>query len=206
VKHQADVRALLEQAETLGLYLSHGQGERLLRFEGLLLERAVPLGFMAEADASRIRTRHILDCLRAALAVRTADRTAVDLGTGPGLPGVVVGIAVPSLKLTLVDARRRRAAFVELVVETLGLPNTAVHHGRAEDVRGPVDLCFARAFAPLPAAWEVARPLLGPGGRLVYFAGEEFREPPEMPEVASWSLLEAPVLESAGALVIMARQ
>ena len=206
VKHPPDARALLEQAETLGLHLSDDQGERLLRFEALLLERAVPLGFVAEADAPRIRTRHILDCLRAAVAVRPEDRTAVDLGTGAGLPGVVLGIAAPHLALTLVDTQRRRVAFVEFAVETLGLANAVAHHGRAEDLRGPVDLCFARAFAPLSAAWETARSLLGWAGRLVYFAGEGFREPLDVPGAASWSLLEAPVLESAGPLVIMSRQ
>lgn len=206
VKRRADVVALCEQAETLGLYLPRDRAELLLRFEGLLVERAVPLGFVAETDVSRVRTRHVLDCLRAVLAVRAGDRTAVDLGTGPGLPGVVVGIAVPSLELTLVDGRRRRVAFVELAVETLGLANITARHGRAEDLRGPVDLCLARAFAPLPAAWEVARPLLAPAGRLVYFAGEGFRSPSDMPGVVSWSVLETPVLESAGALVIMARQ
>jgi 16S rRNA (guanine527-N7)-methyltransferase len=206
VKHPPDARALLEQAEGLGLHLSDDQGERLLRFEALLLERAVPLGFVAEADASRIRTRHILDCLRAALAVRLEDRTAVDLGTGAGLPGVVLGIAVPHLALTLVDTQRRRVAFVEFAVEMLGLANAVAHHGRAEDLRGPVDLCFARGFEPLPAAWEAARSLLDRAGRLVYFAGEGFREPPNMPGAASLSLLEAPVLESGGPLVIMTRQ
>ncbi|MFM8945060.1 MAG: 16S rRNA (guanine(527)-N(7))-methyltransferase RsmG [Actinomycetota bacterium] len=147
-------------------------------FEDLLEERAVDLGLISPGDAGRIHERHVLDSLRAAALVRPGDRTACDLGSGGGLPGLVVAIAVPHLTVTLAEVRARRAGFLELAVERLGLPSVRVHLGRAEDLPGPFDLCLARAFRSAPETWAIARPLLAPAGRLIYFAGEG--EPPEI--------------------------
>jgi 16S rRNA (guanine527-N7)-methyltransferase len=130
---------------------------------------------------------------------------AVDLGSGAGLPGLVVAIAVPSLSVTLAEVRQRRAAFLEFAVEQLGVANVTVAARRLEDLTGEVDLCFARAFAPLPQAWTVAERLLGPGGRLVYFAGSGSDAPPGALGATVLEVREAPLLESAGPLVIMAR-
>src|SRR3990172_7871353 len=119
-------------------------------------------------DPDRLRRRHVLDCLRAASVVSSQDLDAYDLGSGAGLPGVVVAIARPDLRITLVEARRRRAAFLELAAQQLHLENVTVAAARLETLIEPVDLCFARALAPLPRAWTLAEPLLRPGGRLVY--------------------------------------
>jgi 16S rRNA (guanine527-N7)-methyltransferase len=197
--------ALREQAASLGVELDPAQAIRLLRYEDLLLRRAVPLGAVARSDASRIRERHILDCLRSAPLVSKAS-SACDLGSGAGLPGVVVALALPRLEMVLVESRAKRAAFLELTVQELGLSNAKVVVGRAEDLTVGVDACLARAFAPLSEAWEVARVILHPGGRLVYFAGAETRDPAAPPGATLEAVVRTPVLESAGALVIMARQ
>ena len=204
MKHDDTVTELHAQAHNLGFGLSVHQAASLVAFEALLLRHGVPQGLVAKGDASRLRERHILDCLRGAAAVRASDRWAYDLGSGAGLPGIVVAIARPRLRVSLVDARRRRAAFLELAVEELRLPNAEVLTSRIEDLRGTVDLCFARALAPLEEAWRLASPLLAPAGRLVYFAGgaAEYSAPPgaKIQEVRM-----STVLESAGPLVIMAR-
>lgn len=194
------------EADQLGVPLTLEAAERLLRYERLLVERAAVLGLVSGKDIGRIRERHILDSLRAAVVVRTADTVAYDLGSGAGLPGLVVAIARPRLHVTLIESARRRAAFLELAVDTLDVPNATVVHGRVEAVTLPADLCFARALAPLQACWEAARGLLGPSGRLVYFAGRDFTGPIEMGGGVSWHLVSSPVLESAGPLVIMTGQ
>lgn len=196
---------LRDQATALGVDLSPAQADTLVRFEALLLDRAVPTGMVAEADAPRLRERHLLDCLRAAAVVRARDRTAIDLGSGAGLPGVVVAIAVPGLSVTLTEVRRRRAAFLELAVEQLALSNATVAPGPLHDLAGQVDLCFARAFAPLPKSWTTAERLLGPGGRLVYFAGAGVDPTLQAPGARLLEVHETPLLESAGSLVIMGR-
>ncbi len=197
---------LAEAAAALGVSLGADKVGRLLVFEELLRGRAVPLGLIAEGDAARIRTRHVLDCLRAALAVEEGDRDAYDLGSGAGLPGIVVAVARPSLSVTLVESIQKRAAFLELAVEELGLANASVAATRAEALHEPVDLCFARALASLGRSWDMALPILRPLGRLVYFAGEGSPAPDLLPGAGSVDVLEAPLLARSGPLVIMTRQ
>lgn len=181
------------------------QAAGLQRYEALLIDRAVPLGAIARSDVERIRDRHILDSLRA-VPLLAREEIVCDLGSGAGLPGIVVAIALPGARVLLSERREQRVGLLELAVQELELSNVEVIAGRAEDLVRPVDACLARAFAPLPRAWNVARSLLRPGGRLVYFAGADLPRP----EIPAGAVLEAvvgtPVLESGGPLVIMARQ
>jgi len=197
--------ALSADAQRLGIEISEEASAELERFEELLRERALPKGLIAAADAGRLRERHILDSLRAVSALSPGDSRAIDLGSGAGLPGVVVAIARPSLHVVLVEPRRARVAFLELVVEDLRLPNATVLAARIEDVDEQVDVCFSRAFAALPEAWRAAAPRLREGGRLVYFAGAG-AAPPETPfDASAVEVLESPLLESSGPLFIMTR-
>ena len=205
VKHPEDPSVLETNAAKLGVRLSAAQAASLLILETLLLERAVPGGMIAEADAPRLRERHVLDCLRAAAVVRPGDKDAYDLGSGAGLPGLVLAVALPDLRLTLVETRRRRAAFLELAVERLGLRNAAVAVSRIEALSERVDLCFARALAPATVGWRLAEPLLRPEGRLVHFAGAGAVGPFRVPGARVIETRSTPVLERAGPLVIMAR-
>ena len=201
----SEAEILLGQAAELGVTLDASQAATLIRYEDLLARRAVPLGAVARSDATRIRDRHILDCLRAAPLVHEDD-VSCDLGSGAGLPGIVVAVVEPGVRILLAESRVKRAAFLELAVQELGLSNADVVVGRAEELGREVDACFARAFAPLPRTWSVARAILRPGGRLVYFAGAELGNPVVPDGAALDAVLRTPVLESAGPLVIMTRQ
>ncbi len=185
---------------------------RLSAFEALLAGRGADLGLVSKRDVSRLRQRHILDCLRAASLVRASDTTAYDLGSGGGLPGLVVAIVVPDLRVACVESRRNRAAFLELAIDDLGLANATVSLARIEDLEERVDVCFSRALAGPEESWRLAEPLLRPGGRLIYFAGRGSvprggagEEGFPCPEGARIDLVPAPGLESAGPLVIMGR-
>jgi 16S rRNA (guanine527-N7)-methyltransferase len=202
-----DPSTLDESATRLGIDLDGNQMEALLSFELLLIDRAIPLGLVAKGDRTTLRERHILDSLRGVLALEPSDTDALDLGSGAGLPGIVVAIARPSLRVGLVEVRRRRVAFLELAVERLGLSNVAVLAMPAGRIDRVVDVCFARALAGLSKTWEIARHLLRPEGRLVYFGGEGFREAEQMPrDASSLRLLRTPALASSGPVVIMTRQ
>jgi 16S rRNA (guanine527-N7)-methyltransferase len=191
--------------EGMGLSLGLHQLEQLESFESLVRGHAIPLGMVATADEGRLRERHVQDCLRAAAVVGAADGTSYDLGSGAGLPGVVVAIACPSLQVTLVESRRARVAFLQFVVERLGLANARVAGVRVETLTEPVDLCFARAFTRVAKAWKAAEPLLSPQGRFVYFAGERF-EPAELPKGIVSTMVTTSALARSGPLVIMSRQ
>jgi 16S rRNA (guanine527-N7)-methyltransferase len=183
-----------------------GTQGQLRRYKALLRDRAIPLGLIGAADRDRLWDRHILDSLRGVAAVRPEDADAYDLGSGAGLPGIPVAIACPDLLMRVVDSRRNRAAFLELVVEELGLENVRVVAGRVEDLAEPVDLCFARAFADARSAWDAAAPRLRTGGRLVYFAGESFEDAFDLPPGVVRSNPLSSALARAGTLVIMTRQ
>jgi len=179
---------------------------QLRRYEQMLRSRAIPLGLIGGADRDRLWERHILDSLRGTAAIRPNDADAYDLGSGAGLPGIPIAIARPGLRMRLVESRRNRAAFLELVVEQLGLEKVEVVAGRVEELTQPVDLCFARAFADALGAWKAAEPRLLPGGRLVYFAGETFDDVSELPPGAVRSNPLSTALAREGTLVIMTRQ
>jgi 16S rRNA (guanine527-N7)-methyltransferase len=197
---------LASSAAAMRVRLDGVQAQRLVEFEALLAGRGVELGLVAASDRERMRERHLLDCLRAAAVVSAGDHVAYDIGSGAGLPGIPVAIARRKLAVRLVEPRRARVAFLELVVERLGLENVEIVAERIERVAAPADLCFARAFAPPRTAWDAAFPRLRPGGRLVYFAGVGSARLDAPPGCRTLRIVPAPsVVESAGPLVIMTR-
>jgi 16S rRNA (guanine527-N7)-methyltransferase len=197
VKHEG----LGEGATRVGVSLSAEAADRLGAYEQILLERGGPMGLVAPKDLVRVRERHILDSIRAAALVGPEPVSGYDLGSGGGLPGIVLAIARPHLTVTLVEVRRNRAAFLRRAAAELGLTNIEVYPRRAETLRARKDLCFARAFAPLPRAWSTAESLLVPGGRLLYWAGGGFNIAEDMPGGVSNALHPAPGLAGAGVLV-----
>jgi 16S rRNA (guanine527-N7)-methyltransferase len=190
----------------LGIELSRAQIRRFRQYETLLRERAIPLGIVARSDSDRVYARHVLDSLRAAPLFRITDRLAYDLGSGAGLPGIPLAIAVPGARFTLAESRSKRVAFLELVLEELGLSNVHVHAGAAEKLEAGADVVTARAFAPLEEAWPLAASLLRKGGRLIYFAGGAHGDPERNAREVTGphrSVRVEKVLETSSPLVMM---
>jgi 16S rRNA (guanine527-N7)-methyltransferase len=202
VKHEG----LVADAASVGVTLDLEQADQLERYEALLRDRAATLGMIARGDLGRLRERHILDSLRAAVAIPDDAGEVVDLGSGAGLPGIPLAIARPLAHVVLAESRRQRIAFLELVADDLGLGNVSVHGGRAEEAPSPADVCLARAFRDARGSWQVAQGLLGPDGRLVYFAGSAFDLGRDLPASASATVLPTSPLANSGPLVIMSRQ
>jgi 16S rRNA (guanine527-N7)-methyltransferase len=198
---------LIRQAVALGVTIESARAEDLIEFERLLADTGATRGVISRADVPRLRERHILDSLRAAAIPSPTSRTAYDIGSGGGLPGIVVAIARPSLKVRLVEPRRNRAAFLQSAIEAIGLGNAEVIGRRIEELTDRVDLCFARAVAPLERSWRLALPRLDPGGSLVYFAGSSFdpSEVERLPEGGDWDIRPPPPIASGGPLVIISR-
>ena len=192
-------------ADAFGIALDGDAITRLERFEAMLQDRALPMGMVSPSDASRIRERHVLDCLRAAPLLPASGRIG-DLGSGAGLPGIVLAIARPDLPMVLIEVRRNRAAFLEDCVGRLGLSAVAIHSRRAETFRERVDVCLSRAFGPPVRSWEAAQRMLAPDGFLIYWAGESFVQTQDRPEGAALLVFPTPALARSGPLVIMARQ
>ena len=134
--------------------------------------------FRAARDEGLIGTgsldAHISHSLGFARSIGTAPRAAADLGSGGGLPGLVLALVWPDSDWRLVEASERRAGFLEGAVRSLGLgervrvdPRRAEVVGRDPAVRGGADLVCARAFGAPAVVGESAAPLMGPGARLV---------------------------------------
>lgn len=169
--------ALDAEAARLGLALGGEARARFARYLALIEAWRGRAGLTSLADPEAIQRRHfgeslaLLAALRAAglLAAGEAVR-AVDVGSGAGFPGLPMRIAEPSLRLTLVEAHRRRARFLETAAAELGLGGVEVVAARAEEagrdpaLRGGFGLAVARAVAPLPVLAEYLLPLLRPGG------------------------------------------
>ena len=186
-------------------HLTSEQVERLRRYEALLDERGAPLGVVSRADVPHLWARHVQDSLRALPLLPSEAGRICDLGSGGGLPGIPLAIARPDLEATLTEPRRLRAAFLELVVESVPVPNATVHPGRVEDLVAEVDVVVARGFGSAGTTWGAAQRLLGPSGLLLYWAGASFT--PEMvPEGVHARFAPEVGLESGGPIVIMTRQ
>ncbi len=154
-------------------------GDRLptaVRFAQTLTTDAVVRGLIGPREAERIWDRHILNCAVVSELIEPK-ATVIDVGSGAGLPGIVLAVARPDLSITLVEPLARRCTFLSEVVEVLGLRGTTVLRARAEEIPArrlvaPADVVTARAVAPLGRLAEWCLPLAVDGGRLLALKGE----------------------------------
>ena len=144
------------------------------RYAELLATDGVVRGLIGPREAPRIWERHLLNCAAVAGLIPSG-ASVVDVGSGAGLPGMVLAVARPDLTVTLVEPLARRTVFLSEAVTTLGLDGTtAVYRARAEDCVGKLplaDIVTARAVAPLDRLAGWCLPLTAVGGRVLALKG-----------------------------------
>ncbi|PRX49763.1 16S rRNA m(7)G-527 methyltransferase [Nonomuraea fuscirosea] len=147
--------------------------DRAGAFAELLAGPGVVRGLLGPREVPRIWDRHLLNCAVVAEAVPEEVRL-VDIGSGAGLPGLVLAIVRQDITVTLLEPLLRRTVFLEECVEALKLDNVEVLRGRAEELAGQreFDVASARAVAPLDRLLTWAMPLLREGGELIAMKGE----------------------------------
>jgi 16S rRNA (guanine527-N7)-methyltransferase len=152
-------------------------GDRLAlasRYAELLATDGVIRGLIGPREAPRMWDRHLINCAVVSEMIHIG-ASAVDVGSGAGLPGIVLAVVRPDLRITLVEPLARRTAFLSEAVTALGLDSTVtVVRGRAEDVVGELpaaDVVTARAVAPLDRLAGWCLPLAAVGGRLLALKG-----------------------------------
>lgn len=151
-------------------------GDRLplaRRYAELLGTEGTVRGLVGPREAQRLWDRHLLNCAALAELIPTGAVVA-DVGSGAGLPGIVLAVARSDLSITLIEPLARRTAFLVEAVEALGLERVDVVRGRAEDLVGRIgqlDVVTARAVAPLDRLARWCLPLLPDGGRLLAMKG-----------------------------------
>ncbi len=146
--------------------------EQLTRYVEILGSRGIEWGLMGPREGDRLWQRHVGNSLAVADLISTG-LDVVDVGSGAGLPGIPVAIARPDLHVTLLEPLLRRANFLSLAVEELGLEDRVeVVRGRAEESKARFDVVVCRAVAPLDRLLKWTAPLFSRGGQLVALKGE----------------------------------
>ncbi len=147
-----------------------------LRFARMLATRGVEQGLIGPHEVPRLWDRHLLNCAVVAELIGSDARTLVDIGSGAGLPGIVLAMVRPDLGVTLLEPMERRCLFLADCVADLGLANTSVQRGRAEDTVMRADVATARAVAPLDRLAGLAVGLVRPGGMVLAIKGRTAAE------------------------------
>ncbi|BCQ24604.1 16S rRNA (guanine(527)-N(7))-methyltransferase RsmG [Caballeronia sp. NK8] len=162
----------------LGLALSSSQKQTLLDYVALLGKWNAVYNLTAIRDPQQMMIQHILDSLAIVPAVSARKPAAVlDVGSGGGLPGIVLAIALPELRVTLNDIVHKKTAFQSQVKVQLGLSNLSVVTGRVESLRPGIevpekfDVIVSRAFAELSDFVTLSRHLVADDGRILAMKG-----------------------------------
>jgi len=195
----------------LGLDLSAQQVGQLLDYLALLAKWNGVYNLTSVRDPAQMVTQHLLDSLAAVPAFADAS-SVLDVGAGGGLPGIVLAIARPQMKVALIDTVHKKTAFLTQVKAELGLANVTVHTARVEQLQVPhkFDVITSRAFADLSDFVNWSGHLLAPGGQFIALKGvapaEERERLPEPWKVSELRVLTVPGLNAERHLVFIARQ
>jgi 16S rRNA (guanine527-N7)-methyltransferase len=177
-----EMEELLAGVQELRLSLKAEHLEAFRFYQQELITWNERFNLTAITDDSGVQIRHFLDSLSCVLALEPGDRFAnkriIDVGTGAGFPGLPLKILCPTMKLTLLEATAKKITFLRHIVDSLGLQDVMLIHGRAEDLgqdvahREQYDWAIARAVADLPILVEYILPFVHIQGRALAQKGE----------------------------------
>jgi len=203
-------------APRLGLMLTATQRERLLAYMALIQRWTKVYNLTAVRNTGEMFTHHLLDCLAVVLPLRRGTGEAskgalrlLDVGSGAGLPGVILAMLNPTWQVTCVDAVAKKAAFIRQAAAELGLPNLQGVHGRVEGAgtfkKPEFDLITSRAFASIRDFTSLTQPLLAPHGQWAAMkadlSAEERAEIPADVDMFHVEQLDVPELNEKRCLV-----
>jgi 16S rRNA (guanine527-N7)-methyltransferase len=198
---------LTEGIDRLGLFLPDGAVGRLLDYLALLEKWNRTHNLTAIRDPREMVPAHLLDSL--AVVPHVAGPAVADIGSGAGLPGIPLALALPDFRFTLLESRDKKVQFLRHAASSLPLANVEVVRERVEAYRPGVkfDTLTARAFAPLPELVAVCRHLLAPRGRLLALKGRQARAELRVLPTAGFEIevipLKVPMLNAARNLIVL---
>ena len=174
-----------------GVVLSEGQSAQLERYIELLLEANKTMNLTRIDDVESARVQHVADSLTLLPLIPASAMDIADIGSGGGVPGIPLAIALPHKRFALVEATKKKAAFLERTIAELGLKNARVRAERVEDagrfgggvLRESMDIVIARAVGRMVWLVEWCLPLLKKGGELLAMKGQKAQE--EIEEAAT---------------------
>lgn len=182
------LRALLAQGlAEIGVSLGEKSTQQLLTYAAEVARWRERVNITGFKEPEQIIREGILRSLRLLSLLPEGDRISLaDVGSGAGFPGIPLKVARPDLRVTLIEASRRRTSFLLHLIRLLGLEGIVCLRGRVEvlrddpAIRGAFDAVAARALAPLPEAIALLIPLLAPSGSLLLLQGKRMESPPSV--------------------------
>jgi 16S rRNA (guanine527-N7)-methyltransferase len=201
----------------LALDLSAAQRQALLDYLALLQKWNQVYNLTAVRDPQAMLSHHLLDCLAVVAPLRTqlaklaatAPLRLLDVGSGAGLPGLVLAICLPQLQVDCVDTVAKKASFIQQAALSLGLANLRGLHARVESLTAAYQVVSARAFSSLPDLVAGSDQALLPGGFWMAMKGktpeEEILALPAQVQVFHVEALQVPGLDAQRCIVWMRR-
>jgi 16S rRNA (guanine527-N7)-methyltransferase len=203
-------QVLADGVREMQLDLNDDQQGKLMDYLALMAKWNAVYNLTSLRDPMQMVTHHLLDSLAAVPAFAQA-RNVLDVGAGGGLPGIVLAIARPDMKVSLVDTVHKKTAFLTQVKAELGLSNFTVYTARVEQLEVPAkfDVITSRAFADLSDFVNWSGHLLEEGGQFIALKGvappEEQQRLPQEWKVTGLRALQVPRLDAERHLVFIAR-
>lgn len=165
-------------ADEFGIDVSSNQMTQLVRFARILCEWNKKINLTAITDSEEVAIKHVIDSM-AVLPFLPRDERLLDIGSGGGFPGIVLAVLRPDLRITTIDAVRKKISFQQHVIRTLGLKRVKALHVRAESLASDgstsetdgYDIIVSRALGTLELFLGLALPLLAPGGTIIAYKG-----------------------------------
>ena len=169
--------------EALGIDLTEKQIQQFISYYEKLVEWNEMMNLTAITEYDEVMKKHFIDSMTLIKAFDVNQSASViDVGTGAGFPGLVLKIAYPNLKITLLDSLNKRIQFLNEVIGNLGLDGVETIHGRAEDFAKPdklrekYDLCVSRAVANLSTLSEYCLPFVKEKGLFISYKSEKVQD------------------------------
>ena len=169
--------------EALGIDLTEKQIQQFISYYEKLVEWNEMMNLTAITEYDEVMKKHFIDSMTLIKAFDVNQSASViDVGTGAGFPGLVLKIAFPNLKITLLDSLNKRIQFLNEVIGNLGLDGVETIHGRAEDFAKPgklrekEDVCVSRAVANLSTLSEYCLPFVKEKGLFISYKSEKVQE------------------------------
>jgi 16S rRNA (guanine527-N7)-methyltransferase len=203
-------QVLADGIRDMKLGLTEDQQGKLMDYLALMAKWNAVYNLTSLRDPMQMVTHHLLDSLAAVPAFAGA-RNVLDVGAGGGLPGIVLAIARPDMKVSLVDTVHKKTAFLTQVKAELGLSNVTVYTARVEQLEVPAkfDVITSRAFADLSDFVNWSGHLLEDGGQFIALKGvappEEQQRLPQEWKVTGLQALQVPRLGAERHLIFIAR-
>jgi len=204
------VQVLNEGIAEMQLGVSPAQQAQLMDYLGLMFKWNSVYNLTSLRDPMQMVTHHLLDSL-AAVPAFTDARNVLDVGSGGGLPGIVLSIVRPNMKVSMIDTVHKKTAFLTQVKAELGLANVTVYTMKVQEleVSDKFDVITSRAFADLSDFINWSAHLLAEGGRYIALKGvapeEERQRVPADWKVTGLQPLEVPKLGAERHLVFIER-